>query len=116
MKITNTGNGVRVINIKDGERVRSVAINPGQTVDVTPVETAVYKAAVKNGKLKTGGSASSTKENGGTYVTRHKGGGTYVVVDVLGNEVMEGLTKADAESFAALSEKEKAEMVEASRK
>ena len=51
MKITNTGRALRVINARDGERVRRVSIEPGATVDVEPIETTVFKASVENGML-----------------------------------------------------------------
>ena len=49
MKLTNTSKAVRIINVKDGDKVRRATIQPGETVDVTPIETPVFKALKKDG-------------------------------------------------------------------
>lgn len=47
---------------------------------------------------------------------KHRGGGSYSVMDADGKEVLEKLSKADAEAFNAMSVEEQAEYVKASTK
>jgi predicted RNase H-like nuclease (RuvC/YqgF family) len=47
---------------------------------------------------------------------KHRGGGSYSVLDADGKEVLEKLSKADAEAFNAMTAEEQAEYVKASTK
>jgi hypothetical protein len=58
-----------------------------------------------------------TKEPAKTgYEAKHRGGGSYSVVDKDGNEVIEKLTKEQADTFNGASEDDKAKFVEANKK
>lgn len=48
------------------------------------------------------------------YEAKHRGGGSYSILDADGKEVVDKLSKADAESFNAMSEDDKAAFVTAS--
>lgn len=47
------------------------------------------------------------------YEAKHRGGGSYSIVDAAGNEVMEKLSKEDAEAFNGMTAEEKAAYVQA---
>jgi len=47
------------------------------------------------------------------YTAKHRGGGSYSIVDADGNEVMEKLSKDDAEAFNGMTAEEKAAYVQA---
>lgn len=57
---------------------------------------------------------AGSDQKAATYEAKHRGGGSYSIVDGDGKEVAEKLTKADADSFNAMSDAEKAEYVKAS--
>lgn len=43
---------------------------------------------------------------------RHRGGGSYSITDATGNEIVEKLSKVDAEAFNAMSDEDKTKFVE----
>ena len=49
VKLINTGRNVRIVNVRDGDRVRQVAVRPGAEVPDNVVETRAHKARVESG-------------------------------------------------------------------
>lgn len=115
-KITNNSAAVIGVNAKDGERVYSVSLAPGQTKDFTPVQTPVFKARVKAGLISTGGKAEVPKANEaveltGPFEVADKGRGWFVVMQGE-TEVTKGLRKDDVEGFSELSVEDQIAFVE----
>jgi len=55
-KLTNASKATRIVNTRDGERVRALSIAPGETVECTPVDTPAFRGAVAAGRLVVSGS------------------------------------------------------------
>ncbi|WP_126154540.1 hypothetical protein [Paracoccus haematequi] len=50
-RIVNKSQAVRVVNVKDGDKVRQAHIAPGASLDGEPVKTKGFAAAVVAGHL-----------------------------------------------------------------
>lgn len=57
-KITNNAEGVRLVNVKDGDKVKLVALASGETADLNVVETKGHKARVERGEFAVGAAAA----------------------------------------------------------
>lgn len=66
---------------------------------------------VTNDGLKVGHIPSEVPALEAGYLAKHRGAGSYSVLDANGNEVLEKMSKEDAEAFNALTAAEKAEWV-----
>jgi hypothetical protein len=122
-KVTNNTRSVLGINVKDGDKVRSVSLAAGETRDLDVIETPVHKARVEAGKLTLGAKAAKAEKQGGggggsdtaTLEAKHRGGGSYSVMDG-DKELVEKLDKDQADKFNALDDAGKAAFIEANTK
>lgn len=111
MKVTNNSKALQGVNTKSGV----VYIAPGQSKDVEFTEEGARQA--KRLKfLSLGAKAAKDQESASTLEAKHRGGGSYSIVDSSGKELVEKLSKEDAETFNAMSDADKSTYVEASQK
>lgn len=112
MKITNISTGPRGVNTVKG----LVFIPAGQTMDLDLPEAEAKDLSPE--WFETGAKAAreAKAEQPPGFEAKHRGGGSYSVLDANGNEVVESLSKEDAEAFNAMKPAEQAEYVEASKK
>lgn len=106
MKITNISAGPRGVNAVSGP----VLIEPDQTVEVEITEAEV-KVSKGTGWFEFVEDTAPEPAPVPSYEAKHRGGGSYSVLDAEGKEVLEKLTKEDAEAFNALSAEERAAYV-----
>jgi hypothetical protein len=111
MKVTNNSKALQGVNTKSGV----IYIAPGQSKDVEFTEEGA-KQAKRLTFLSLGAKAAKEQESASAFEAKHRGGGSYSIVDGSGNEVVEKLSKEDAETFNAMSDADKAAYVEASKK
>lgn len=128
MKITNISKGTRGLHTTSGP----VYVDAGQTVDVELAKGeagtlskdwwATGKAAVAAKVETPTPTPTPTKPEGesegegegdqtATYKAVHRGAGSFSIMDGEDNEVIEKITKAEAEKFNALSDEAKIEYV-----
>lgn len=50
-KVTNKGEGVLVLNAKDGDKVKQVSLKPGETKDFDLIENRATAARIEKGTL-----------------------------------------------------------------
>jgi len=121
MKITNITKGGKGLNTADGSKV---FVNPGETVDaeLTPAELKTLSkewwkvggkpAPVAEPKNKDeGGGEGGEGGEGATYKAVHRGAGSFSIMDGEDVEVIEKITKKEAEAFNALDDEAKIEYV-----
>lgn len=106
MKITNISAGPRGVNGVSGP----VLIEPGQAVEVAMTE-AEAKVSKGTGWFEFVEDKAPERPPVPAYEAKHRGAGSYSVLDAEGKEVLEKLTKEDAEAFNALSAEERAAYV-----
>ncbi|WP_309086399.1 hypothetical protein [Chelativorans sp.] len=111
MKVTNISKALQGVNTSTGQ----VYIRPGETKDVEFTKEG-EKQAKRLSFLKFGSAAAKEAEKGGntnqpSFEAKHRGGGSYSIVDASGAEVVEKLSKEDAEAFNAMSDADKAAYV-----
>lgn len=105
MKLIITQAGVRRAGIElavgseieiDGAAIPDSLINKAEIMDVRTAITNPAKDAVQQSV---------------SYEAKHRGRGSYSVLDAAGAEVMDGLSKDDAEAFNAMSAEDRAAYV-----
>jgi len=109
MKITNISAGPRGVNAVAGP----VLIESGETVELNMTEAEV---AVSKGTGWFDFASAEAGEPAPSLEAKHRGRGSYSITDAAGVEVVEGLTKEDAEVFNAMTDDAKAEFVAAQAK
>lgn len=95
-----------------GERAEMDAVDARRTLQTHPNEWFGTAAAAKEAAPKKEAPAAETP----ALEAKHRGKGSYSVLDASGAEVMEGLSKEDAEAFNAMTADEKAEYVKTENK
>jgi hypothetical protein len=100
IKITKPG----IYNAKGEE----VAVGTELTLKREPKEWAGRYETISGGGS---GKVAVTNPAKPAYEAKHRGGGSYSVLDADGKEVVDKLSKEDAEAFNSLDEAEKAEYV-----
>jgi len=94
-----------------GEKAKMDAIDARQTMQAHPNDWFPTAAAAKEAAPKKEETAPAP-----ALEAKHRGKGSYSILDASGSEVMEGLSKEDAEAFNALTADEKAEYVKTENK
>lgn len=90
------------------EKARADAAAAGSNT-AEPVDPPITNDGLKVGHIPSEVPALEPK----AYVAKHRGGGSYSVLDADGNEVLEKMSKEDAEAFNGMADAEKAEYVKA---
>lgn len=109
-KITNTSEGIRTVNATVNSKATQVSLKPGETKELDVIVSKGFEARVAGGQFK----VSKTKPDETGLKAEHHGGGKFNVTK--GEEtLLSGLSKADADTFNAMSEGDKAAYVEASK-
>lgn len=108
-KITNNAPGVRIVNAKVDGKVVQVSLRSGETKDLDVIETKGHKARVESGVFTvSGGKKAETPPSGPQAV--HRGAGSFSVMDG-DKELVEKLTKEDADAFNKLDDAAKAKFI-----
>lgn len=109
MKVTNISDGPRGLNTKSGP----VVLNPKESREDIELSEVEAKIAKGTGWFEMSGKAAKTEPKSEAGLkARHKGGGAYVIMDG-DTEVKAGLSRADADTFNAMSDEDKAAYVAA---
>lgn len=123
--VKNNARGARTFQVKADGGVKTVTLEAGESrdLDLATPDHPVIKAWVESKEIEVGGAKAAAKsdDTGGgsggggatsTLLAVHRGRGSFSIMDG-DTEVLEGLTKADADAFSALSDEDKAKFVAA---